>query len=250
MGDSMNRLAIIAVSFVLLLGASCSTHAPEAPKSRPIPHADSSLGVAFEDNLLRWTLLSNQDGIRLYRDPNSPLGKIQLRARLQVGASIAKLATVLTELEERKKWMAGLVENRVLRSISDYERIEYARMTAQYPYRFLDFIYQITFSILRNPRTLLVRMASVSDDTVPIPEASVRGQIINSYQFVKEIETERCDLAMELGIDANGGVPSWDSQKYMNDWFHRIVVNLKVQAEDPRFKVSKRIQDYMKVHEL
>lgn len=246
----MYRFAEFAAYFILLTTAACSAPPTKPPPSLPIPHADPYLGVAFEENLLRWKLLSEQDGIRLYRDPNSPLGKIQLRALLKVGASIAKMATVLTELEERKIWMSGLVENRVIRPVSDFERIEYARMNAQYPYRFLDFIYQITFSILRNPRTLLVRMASVNDDSVPVPDASVRGQIINSYQFVKEIETEQCDLAMEMGIDANGGVPSWDSQNYVNNWFRRIVVNLKARAEDPKFKVSKRIQDYIKVHDL
>jgi hypothetical protein len=247
------RLKTLGASLLVISLFACS-HAlskPDPTKS-PTQKADSSdpyLGNAFDENPLRWKLIAEQNGMRLYRDVDSAPGRIDLRAKTNVNASIFKVATALTDFKVRKQWLDGLVETKLIRNISEYERIEYSKIKAQYPYQFTDFVYQVTFSILRDPRMLLIRLNSVNDTSVPVAEGTVRGQITHSYNFVKEIDADHSELAMEMGLDPKGALPSWDQKSQAVEWFYHTMNNLKAVVENPKFKISTEIQHYIKTHE-
>jgi hypothetical protein len=245
---------IMSLIFLVLFLFSCAQPSPASSPSvnqnATLPAVGGPAANAFIENPVRWRLMLDQDGVRVYRDLETSPGRVGLRGKATVNASIAKVATAFTEIEARKKWMNVLVENRVVSQISEFERIEYANMKVNFPYSYSDFVYKMTFSVLRNPLTLMIHMASVNNVSVPVPADTVRGEITNSYNFVREIDATHSELVMEMGLDPKGALPSWDSQKEVLAWFDGTMQALKTTVEDPQFKVSKRVQDYIKRHNL
>jgi hypothetical protein len=241
--------AFTAISFFLLLSCAQSTPKPApvaASDGNPPPFVDST----FDDNPLRWELVSNQNGIKIYHDIYAAPGRIDFKAKTNLNASIEKVATALTDFEVRKEWVNVLVDNHAIKIISDFQRIEYAKLKASYPYPFMDFVYLQTFSILRQPRSLLIRLSSSNAEKVPLPENTVRGQLINSYNLVRQVDPTHSELAFELGIDPKEAYASWQSQKVVSDWFYNTILALKNKVEDPKFKVSPKVLAYIKEHKL
>lgn len=252
-----NTSRFLIVLMISLVG--CAHSKPQDfsdVKPDPAANADvNSMGhdaslTAFVENPLRWKFVSEVEGIRIYKDVQASPGRIGLRGKTVLNASIAKVATALTETDVRKRWMSGLVETRVLRMLSDYERIEYGKIRAQWPYQFSDFIYKMTFSILREPRTLLIRMSQVNDQSVPVPMDTARGEVTNSSNFVRQIDPTHSELVIEMGLDPKGALPSWNSQGQVVQWFDDTMIALKAVVEEPRFKVSDRVQNYIVAHQL
>jgi hypothetical protein len=250
----MRFVRIMSLTFLIPFLFSCAqpTQATSASANQnaALPAVGGPAANAFIENPTRWRLMMDQNGVRVYRDLEASPGRVGLRGKATVNASIAKVATAFTEIDVRKKWMNVLVENRVLSQISEFERIEYAKMKVNFPYSYSDFVYKMTFSVLRDPLTLMIHMASVSNDSVPVPADTVRGEITNSYNFVRQIDANHSELVMEMGLDPKGALPSWDSQQQVLAWFNGTMQTLKATVEDPQFKVSKRVQDYIKRHNL
>lgn len=122
-----NSLLFILLS---LLPLACA-QVPASPSRSASSNsgAGSTLDLsAFAENPSRWKLLSDLDGIRIYQDQQRIPGRIGLRGKLNANAGIAKVATVFTDLEMRKKWVLGLIEDRILSTRSDFERVEYAKL--------------------------------------------------------------------------------------------------------------------------
>ena len=224
--------------------------APSSNQNAALPAVGGPAANAFIENPARWNLVSDQNGVRVYKDLEASPGRVGLRGKAIVDASIAKVATAFTDLDVRKKWMGALVENRIISQVSDFERIEYEKMKVSFPYSYCDFVYKMTFSVLRNPLTLMIRMASVDGSSVPVPPDTVRGQMTNSYDFVRQIDADHSEVVVEMGLDPKGALPSWDSQKEVLEWFKSTMQALKFTVEDPKFRVSKRVTDYIKKHNL
>ena len=138
----------------------------------------------------------------------------------------------------------------MIRRISDFQRIEYMKMKVGYPYSFIDFVYRVTFSILQEPRSLFIRMASVDTENVPLPIDTARGEVINSYDALRELAPNETEVVIEMGLDPKDAFPSWQSQKTVVEWFTHTIQNFKALVEDPHFKVTQGVLDYIKAHDL
>jgi hypothetical protein len=235
------RFAWIAFIFCFV---ACSTPTPKPADDPKPPRSDDS---AFIDNPLRWEMISDQKGIKLYRNLETFPGWISMRGRTTVQASVPKIATAWTDPKIMQEWFVGLVENRVLRRPSDFQRVDYVKFKAMFPFLYADFIYQMTYSVLRDPVTLLIRSESIEDYSVPLPPETSRGNLHSEY-MARDIGNGRSEIVLAMSIDTKGGIPFWDKttpEKAM-PWFNEVMSKFKQTVEDPKLKTSKEVLNYIR----
>jgi hypothetical protein len=229
---------------------SCAQPSLNTASSRSAPTKDDFEASTFDENPLRWELISDQDQIKIYHDIYAAPGRVDFKAKTTVNASIEKVVTALTDFDVRMKWLDALVENRAVKPISDFQRVDYAKIKAGYPFQFIDFVYRQTFSVIRLPRMLQIRMASTNEVDVPLPANTIRGQLINSYDSVRQLDGDHTEVVIEMGLDPKAAFPSWQSQKIVSDWFERSIKSFRGTVENPKFKVAKSVMDYIRAHNL
>ncbi len=194
-----------------------------------------------------WKLISDEEGIQTYQKADQSTDRISFRGETIVPTSLLRIATVLNNPELRKKWIDSFVEAHLIRDISKVERVEYNHTKVPWPFEDRDFVYNMKAKIALKPKAMLVSMKSVTDPKEPPHEGIVRGEIIYSYYFMKELSAGRSTkVVVEMAVDPKGVIPKWLVAISQQRWPHNTLKNMKNIAVKTDFVVTKEIEEYFK----
>lgn len=201
--------------------------------------------VKLERDPKVWKQISDGEGIQTFEKIESNDQIVAFRGEAVIPADLAKIATVLNTPSLRKEWIDGLAETRLIEQVSDLEHIEYNHTNVPWPFQDRDFVYRATVQIKKSPPTMLIKMASVEDDRQPKRSGIVRGEIIYSYYYLKQVEGVRATkVIIEMALDPQGAIPKWLVTLSQKKWPYNTLLHLKKTAQREDIKVSKEIRDY------
>ncbi len=168
----------------------------------------SILAWAGDDAKPNWEKLSDDDGITVYRweKKDSPL--FAFKGEALVEASIAKVASVLADTPRRGEWVPHLIEGRVVRSISERERIEYTSLETPPFTKNRDFVLHARAEHKPATNELFFHFSSVEDAEAPKTDM-IRGQVINSHYRMRPVGETKTQLEYLVHVDPKGGIPRW-----------------------------------------
>jgi hypothetical protein len=194
---------------------------PEAQPNKVLTRAIIPVPAEFETNLNLWESLSNNDGIKTYREINPAGDIVAFRGEALLHASIEKLAAVLNTPELRKEWVDSLAGTHTIEKRSMLDRIEYIRSKVPWPFQDRDFVFRVQVQVAQSPYSIFIKMNSVDDLREPPHPGVVRGELLHAYYFLRDESTPQAQatkVIVEIAADPKGSIPSWIVNLTQKNW--------------------------------
>ena len=223
-----------------------------APTQAPFPVKPEVFDndtIKFNISEENWKKISDEDGVQAYQEKNAKGDIVSFRGETIIPAPLQKVAAVLNDFSNRKEWVDGLAEARIIDERNRFDRIEYNHSKVPWPFQDRDFVYNLKIQVNRTPATMLITMRSVEDSREPVHEGIVRGEIVHSYYYMKEAPgaVPSTRLVIEMALDPKGSIPLWLVNATQKKWPHNTMMALKRMALKPEVVVPKDIAEYFAV---
>ena len=208
-------------NILLLVGlfAGFQSFAGEDPK----PAADAR----FKD----WEFIKDADGVRTFRR-DADGGAVGYRGEAVMNIPMEKIATLLADMESRKKWMDEVVETKRLHMNSLFDRVEYNHTAVPWPFQNRDFVYSAKVDLDKTARTMIINMHSVEDPMMPPKDGIVRGKMLESRYYLHETEKGKTTfISVEIMVDPMGAIPKWLARLKQKKWPRNTLTGLRNYLE-------------------
>ncbi|MBS1959410.1 MAG: hypothetical protein JST80_08065 [Bdellovibrionales bacterium] len=217
-----------------------------APRTRSVFDSDE---VSFELNEDDWKKISDQEGIQAYQrrdDGKNPYGDIvAFRGETIIPAKLVKIATILNTPGLQKEWVDALQDAHIVEQISKFESVNYNKTDVPWPFQDRDFVYRVNVQVQTDPPVMLIKMKSEPNAKEPEHDGVVRGAILNSYFYMKELpESQGTKMVIEAAVDPKGAIPLWLVNASQKRWPHNTLLKLRKLATDASIPVSKDIEEF------
>ena len=178
-----------------------------------------------------WRLLSEGDGISVYvqEAPNNRFMTFKGESILDI--PLARVATVLDEVESQPQWVPYLIEARHIKYLSFHERWVYSCSNAPWPLKDRDFFTHSTVEVDKKLRKIIVHMRSEEGPASIARPDRIRG---NMARLVMALESRaggaKTHFSMEVQVDPKGWVPDWVVNLVQSRWPRKYIEGLRRQA--------------------
>ncbi len=180
-----------------------------------------------------WQPAGTRDGISVYSRevPGSPI--IAFRGDCEVPASMGKVIGVLADATREKEWMDRLVEARLIKEISDHERVAYNRTSTPWPLADRDFLFNADAKFDPANKRLVIAMRSIEDAAVPRLRGVVRGELLRSVWTLTALGPQTTAVSFEIQADPRGAIPKWIVNLFQSSWPRKTLEALRRQVQKP-----------------
>lgn len=203
--------------------------------------------VRFLINEAEWKKISDEDGIQAYqrREGKNPYGDVvAFRGETVIPARLVKIATILNDSMIQKEWVDSLDEARIFDRRSKFESLGYNKTSVPWPFQDRDFVFKANVQVQINPPVMLIKMKSIEDAREPPRDGVVRGEILISYFYMKELPGNRTQMVIEMALDPKGAIPLWLVNSAQKKWPHNTLKKLREVSTNEMIPVSKEIEDF------
>lgn len=200
---------------------------------------------ATEDDNTGWEKSGDDDGILSERKelPGNPV--IAFRGAGVIDAPILRVASVLVDNKRAQEWVDSLTEARTLKKISLTEYVEYDHIGTPFVLKDRDFVLYTKIEANKTAKTLFLGLRSIDDTSAPKTDY-VRGQMSNSYYFLRAIDDTHTYMIAEIHADPMGAVPKWIVNLFQKGWAHNTFVSLRKQVAKNDITIHPLLVDIFK----
>jgi hypothetical protein len=188
-------------------------------------------GSATADDPSVWQRTDESDGITVYRRevPGSPV--IAFRGDGDIDAPIARVASILIDIERGPEWMDSLVDAHAVRRVSETEYVEYDHIGTPFVMVDRDLVYTAKLELLPESKQLVLRFHSVDDPLAP-KTRYIRAQLMESSFVLTPLDhCARTHIVADIHTDPMGSVAKWIVNWFQKSWPHNTIVSLRRQAQ-------------------
>jgi hypothetical protein len=174
--------------------------------------------------------MDDDDGITTYRReiPGSPL--VGFRGETTITAPIGKVAAVLDDVKRKTEWMYHLEESKMVKKISDLERIEYNH-TFVPVFTDRDFVYHAKVTPNPQKKQLVLVVNSVVDPAMPEHEKYVRGELKDTVYVLTALENNtKTHIDVVVNADPKGLIPKGLVNLFQKKWPRNTLEGIRKQA--------------------
>ncbi len=215
--------ACLGVALAAVLSASVWA----SPAAKPDPCA------AVDWAKVSWDPYYTEAGIQVWRKeiPGCPL--IAFRGNGTIPDPIGKVLSVVLDTRRETQWVDGLLESRVVRSVSASEDYEYNRIASGF---FLvkerEVIAHNRLTFDRRNQRAIVDSASADLPGVPQRAGTVRAWVEHSAMTIAaEDGGRKTSLAIEALIDPRGDIPKWLVNLFQRKFPVETIRKIHAQAQ-------------------
>jgi hypothetical protein len=234
---------LLLALFVIAMAACGGTQipAPVAPMAPPKTVCrdwlhDASGGVVWRPN-------QDRDGIRTLLGDVRGSDFIAFRGVGIIDAPIAKVATVLTDVTRHSEWVPHFGGMRIVRHISETEKVIYRHVTTPFIISDRDFVAKVVIQEDEAPGHMLVEFSSVLDPREPEYEDKVRGVLHQSGYRMWPIDGgARTMMVFTIHVDPKGNVPAWIVNRFQSGYARSNIQNIRRQAAKPDVEENPRVK--------
>jgi START domain len=216
--------------FLLLVAGLAGAQTP-APTQMPLP---AKMPIA--EGAFTWQQPSRTDGILLYWSKVSNTDIVAFKGEGIVDAPIDKVATIIVDTSRGTEWIDGLVESRVLKSVSPTEFIEYDHQGIPFPFDQLisdrDFVSQVSVEPVSEVHGLTIRYGATEDASMPPIKKYVRGELRYCvFKLMPMSLPNQTYVVAEVDADPKGRLAPWLVNFFQEGWPHATFQNLRQEAK-------------------
>lgn len=193
-----------------------------------------------------WELVSEQDGIVVYRKDFPGSNVKGVAGSVEIEASLGKIIGVLMDHQHKHQWLDKFQDARTLSTISPVESVQYGAFTMPFPASDRDFVYSYRFTYNPTEKMVEVDVASTTHPDAPETKSvGVRGRILRGkYRLYSRDGGKKTFVEVEYQADPMGLLPTWIVNVVQKKWPYKTLKGLRSQAQKPFVK------DHPMVHYL
>jgi hypothetical protein len=142
-------------------------------------------------NASEWQSIDNTtDGIQIYRKAVKGSGLIAFRGIGVVNAPLPLVATVIFDTDRRRKWVAGLVDSRIIRWRDKDNFIEYDHVGMPFFITDRDFVSISKMSFDLSKKEMVFHYQQSDDPSAPRTHY-IRGELIDTTFILSSIDNDK-----------------------------------------------------------
>ena len=187
-----------------------------------LPH----LSHAFE-----WQSIDNTtDGIQIFRKEVKGSGLVAFRGIGVVDAPLPLVATVIFDTDRRRKWVAGLVDSRIIRWGDKDNFIEYDHVGMPLFIKDRDFVSISKMSFDLSKKEMIFHYQPSDDPSAPRTNY-IRGELIDTTFILSSIDNDKkTRVDARFLCDPKGWIPKRLVNFYLKAWPKKTFRNLRKEV--------------------
>lgn len=183
-----------------------------------------------------WVLINDELGIKVFRQDLDDTGIDRFRAEMLISAGIAKLASILRDIENFSDWMYGCIESKVISGSDERNFDFYYVYGTPWPYKDRDVVLNISTIDGLAHGWFEVNIKSIDSDYTDNTDRLRMNKMEGMWHFEK-VSEDRSRVEMELFVDPAGNVPDF----FVNIGSPEVIIQT--------FKGLKRVANQAKYQE-
>lgn len=206
--------------------------------------------TAFAGIDTNWKKINNEDGIKVYRGKVTGYDVVAFKGDAIIDANIQEVMSVLYDMDNKKEWVARLVEAKIVRPLNKTSRIEYNRSRTPWPLSDRDFVYKAKINFNKNKTFAKIRLSSVTDKKMPKKSGIVRGELKESMYTLTQLKNGKTRLTVEILADPKGMLPKWLVNIIQKKWPLKTINGIREQVAKKDFKVHPTVKKLFQTKKL
>lgn len=188
--------------------------------------------AAFSQN--EWKLAKEKNGIKVYVRDAGTNGLKELRCTTEFkNVSLHNIIAVFKDVENSGQWTKELKRSVTLKTISDFESMEYYEIKAPWPIKNRDLIYNVKIHQDTKDKSIHIQAKSIPN-YIPKKESIVR--VIHSHGFWKFTPKPGGAIDVQYQLYADPvGFPAWLVNMLATDSPVDVVLSLKEFLKKPEY---------------
>jgi hypothetical protein len=183
----------------------------------------------------KWTLKSDQDGIKIYTSPVTDSKLKAIRVECSFQATLTQMVATVLDLKIRPEWIYHTKSIRLVKQVSPSELFYYSEISLPWPAQNRDFIAHLVTT--QDPETKIVTMdGPVAPGMVPVKEGVVRITKSTSKWLVIPINKNEVKVEYNIQVDPAGAIPAWLTNMFASEGPTQSFKSLKLQLQKPEYK--------------
>jgi hypothetical protein len=156
-----------------------------------------------------WVHDSNDQGVEVttHTDPGRALP--MFRGVGNVDAGVFEILAVMDDITHYTDWMSDCIGARIVRSVNEFERIEYNRIAAPWPVSDRDVTIRSWVEASLAKHEIWARFQSVSVPEQGPISGVVRMPRLSGYYHLEAIDVGHTKVTYEVDADPGGLLPNW-----------------------------------------
>ena len=238
------RFFSVLSGFFLITGFGIAQTPVTAPVHVPVAGTTTltPTTAAVNESAFTWQQPSQADGILLYWSKVPDTDIVAFKGEGIVDAPMDKVATIIVDTTRGTEWIDGLVESRVLKSISPTQFVEYDHQGVPFPFDQLisdrDFVSRVTVEPAPEVHGLTISYVSVEDPSMPPTQKYVRGQLRYCvFKLMPMTQANQTYVVAEVDADPKGHLAPWLVNFFQEGWPHTTFQNLRQETKKTNIKV-------------
>ena len=182
----------------------------------------TSLSVAEEN----WQLAQDEDDIRVYTRPNVKTKLKDFKADMIVQASIEKVSSHMSAMEDQTKWMHDRKQTKVLDRPNDRSSIVYSVTNAPWPVMDRDVVVSYIYNENNTDEFIRIDVVNI-DDYHPLNEDMVRVPYLKGFWELIKIDDNSTKIVFMNAASPGGNIPDWLADSFVLDMPYHSLNNFR-----------------------
>lgn len=184
--------------------------------------------VLAKDNIYEWEKIFEGHEMVVFRKEVPGHDTFAFRAVGKIPAPIAKVASVLIDIDRRVEWMPDLGETHLIEQLNENERVEYVHLKTPFVIKDREFILHAKADWDKKNRVVTFSFDSTSNSLVPDTKR-VRAELFESRYTLKDLG-DATEVEFVVHVDPKGSVPKWLVNLFQKDYPRKTLDALKEQS--------------------
>ncbi|MBF0299158.1 MAG: hypothetical protein HQK51_10590 [Oligoflexia bacterium] len=200
---------------------------------------------AVEKDLLpntKWILIKEDSEYKVFKGElahESGIYPLKIEATIQY--PFAKVLTILDQTDRKPEWIPNMINSKVIKQITPFEKIEKGTYDAPWPVSDREFLVKIKADVDFKEKTATATMQSTTLSDVPVAENVVRGDTYNGNIFLKAVDPTHTYFQMIFFNDFKGLLPVFIVNMVQKEWPANFISRLKLQLDKKDIEVDKKL---------
>jgi hypothetical protein len=180
---------------------------------------------------IKWEMAGDEEEIKVYsaKDYGHSSGVVPIKVETIFNHSIGRILSVISNSERKIEWVPHMVTASNAKQISDYEKIEYARYRAPWPFDDRVFLVQSKGHLDKETKTVTISVKSVELPEFPHDKRFVRGNTYFGRVVLIYIDKNKTWMETQFLTDFKGNIPVWIINLVQKTWPRNLMKQLEKQ---------------------
>lgn len=184
----------------------------------------------------KWVLEKKKAGIQVFLRDVAGSGLKEFKGVIHLNNTrLASLVKVLDDTESYTEWIHKCKEARLLKKISERERITYLVIDSPWPVRDRD---SINYSIIhQNKKSLAIRIQIIAKkDFIGEKSGLVRIPMMKGYWLFKPLKDRTTMVVYQMHSDPGGFIPHWLANSSVIDIPYCTLLKLRAIVKKKKYR--------------